>query len=64
MEKPYFFIMDFKGSHEVLYVTNIFDLYNFDNVTTTLLNFFDISMEMQFVSLLDDTFKMYCCALC
>ena len=33
------------------YVTNTFDLHIFDNVTTALLKFFAISMEMHFVSL-------------
>ena len=58
------------------YVTNIFDLQAFDNETTALLNFFEISSETHFISLFffrskkyysptfDDTFKMYCCASC
>ena len=33
------------------YVTNIFDIHTFNNETTTLLKFFEISTEMQFVSL-------------
>ena len=33
------------------YVTNIFDLKNFDNETTTVLKTFEISTEMHFVSL-------------
>ena len=33
------------------YVTNIFDLHTFDNETTVLLNFFEISTGMYFVSL-------------
>ena len=32
-------------------VTNIFDLHTFDNEETALLKFFEISMEMHFVSL-------------
>ena len=51
MDKSYFFIMDFEGSYEALYVTNIFDLYTFDNKTTPLLKFFEISTEMHFISL-------------
>ena len=39
---------DFEGSNEVLYVTNIFDLRTFDN--EILSKFFEISIEMQFVS--------------
>ena len=50
-EKPFFFIMDFEGSYKFYYVTNIFDLHTFDNGTTVLLNFFEISTEMYFVSL-------------
>ena len=56
------------------FITNIFDLYIFDNKTADLLIFFEICTEMHFVSLFflneknitfrfDDTFKMYCCAL-
>ena len=57
-------------------VTNIFDLHTFDNETTVLLKFFEISTEMHFVSLfflnkrnittslLMINFKMYCGALC
>ena len=53
------------------FITNIFD-----NKTADLLIFFEICTEMHFVSLFflnekniitfrsDDTFKMYCCALC
>ena len=33
------------------YVTNIFDLHTFDNETTALLEFFEISTEMRFNSL-------------
>ena len=33
------------------YVKNIFDLHTFENETTALLNFFEISTEMDFVSL-------------
>ena len=33
------------------YVTNIFDLHTFDNETTALLEFFEISTEMRFASL-------------
>ena len=33
------------------YVKNVFDLYTFDNKNTALLNFFEISKEMHFVSL-------------
>ena len=33
------------------YVTNIFDLHTFNNETTALLKFFEISTEMHFVSL-------------
>ena len=33
------------------YVTNIFDLHTFDNETTALLKFFEISAEIHFVSL-------------
>ena len=43
--------MDFEGSFEVLDVTNIFDQHRFDNETTTLLNYFEISTEMHFGSL-------------
>ena len=58
------------------YVTNIFDLHICKNETATLLIFFEICTDMHFVSLffskwkqhynlpVDDTFKMYCCALC
>ena len=34
------------------YVTNIFDIHAFDNETTALLKFFEISTEMDFVYLL------------
>ena len=51
MELPSFFEIDFEGSYEVLYVTNIFDLPTFDNETTTFLIFFLISTEMHFVFL-------------
>ena len=43
--------MDFEGSYEVLFVTNVFDLYIFNNGTTALLKFFEILMEIHFVSL-------------
>ena len=33
------------------YVTNVFDLLTFDNETTALLKFLEISAEMHFVSL-------------
>ena len=33
------------------YITSIFDLHIFDNETTALLKFFEISTEMHFVSL-------------
>ena len=33
------------------HVTNFYDLQDFDNETTTLLNFFEICTEMHFVSL-------------
>ena len=33
------------------YVANIFDLHTFDNETTALSKFFEIPMEMHFVSL-------------
>ena len=46
MEKPSFFIMDFEGSYEALYAINIFDLHSFDNETTALIEFFEISMEI------------------
>ena len=38
--------MDFEGSYEALYAINIFDLHSFDNETTALLEFFEISMEI------------------
>ena len=44
--------MDFEGSDEFYYVINIFDLYTFDNETTTLLNIFEISSEIHFVFLI------------
>ena len=43
MKKPSFFTF--------YYITNIFDLLTFDIETTALLNFFEISTEMHFVSL-------------
>ena len=43
MEKPSFFMMDW------YYVINIFDLHTFDNETKTILNFYEISTEMDFV---------------
>ena len=58
------------------YVTNIFDLHTFENEMTVLLKFFEISTEIDFVSMyflnekknynltFDDAFKTYCCALC
>ena len=56
------------------YVTNIFDLHIFDNETTALLKFFQISTEMHFVSLFflnernitTSLLMMHskCCALC
>ena len=57
------------------YVTNILDLYTFDNETAALSKFFEISTEMHCVSLFflnerfynlifDDTSKISCCALC
>ena len=36
---------------EFYYITSIFDLHIFDNETTALLKFFEISTEMHFVSL-------------
>ena len=50
-EKPSFFIMDFEGFFEVLYVTNIFDLHTYDKETTALFKKIEISTEMHFVSL-------------
>ena len=45
------FKMYFEGSDEVpLHHINIFDIHTFDNETTALLNFFEISTEMHFVS--------------
>ena len=37
---------------EFYYVTNIFNLHTFDNETTVLLKFFEISTEMHFVTLI------------
>ena len=52
MEKPSFLKCVLGVLIKFYYVTNIFDLHTFDNETTALLNFFEISMEMHFVSLL------------
>ena len=49
-EKPSFFIMGFKGSHEVL-LRHKYDLQIFDKETTVLLKFLEICTEMRFVSL-------------
>ena len=58
------------------YVTNTLDVHICNNETATILIFFEICTDMHFVSLFfskwkqrynlpfDDTFKMYCCALC
>ena len=39
-------MMDFEGSYEFCYVTNFFDLYTFDNETTTVLKIFENSPEI------------------
>ena len=63
MEKPSFFIIDFESSNEVLLRHKNFDLQIFDSQMTALLKVFEICTEI-YNLLFDDTFKMYCCALC
>ena len=58
------------------YVASIFDLKIFDNERLVVSKVFEICTEIYFFSLFflkwkkyynftfDDTFKMYCCALC
>ena len=51
--KTILFYKGFWGSTtmKIYYVKNIFDLHTFDNETTALIKFFEISREMYFVSL-------------
>ena len=42
--------MDFEGFYEALYVTNVLDLQRFETETTTVLDFFEICMEIFFFS--------------
>ena len=51
MAKPSFFIVEFEGSYEVLLRHKYFWSTYFDNETTALLKFFEISTEMHFVSI-------------
>ena len=44
MKKPLSFIMDFEGTHELLYVKHIFGQNIFSNDTTALLKCFKIYM--------------------
>ena len=50
IELPSFFKMEFEGSMKFYYVTNIFDLHTFDNETTALWKFVEISTEVHFVT--------------
>ena len=74
IEKASFLLWISRVLMKFYYVTNIFDLHIFDNETSGLLEFFQISTEMHFVSLFflnernitTSLLMMHskCCALC
>ena len=51
-EKPFFFIMDFESSNEILLCHYIFDLQFFDNETTALLKKLEACAGISFVFLI------------